>query len=141
MGMELGRAPGLLQSRVLGRLVESLSSSSLLLPSASGGVREPSGLPRQLGISPAALSSAVPAISAPGAASGTGPPGNSAACEARHSCSETGDADKAESANAADEAGHTDSARYETRHETLAACARQSVNSAGQAGKSRLALD
>jgi hypothetical protein len=143
--MELGRAARLLQSRLLGRLVESLSSSSLLLPPASGSLCEPSGLSRQLGLSPTPLSSAVSSIAASGSpsdsTSGSGSSRNSAACESRHSGAETGETGNTESAGAADEAGYTNYAGNETGHETLATRSRESVNSTGQAGKSRFAID
>ena len=50
MGMELGRTPRLLQPRLLGRVVESLSSAEYLVSSAAGGVCESARLPWQLGL-------------------------------------------------------------------------------------------
>jgi hypothetical protein len=58
MGMELGIASRLLQSDRLGRMGKSLSSSELLVSSATGQVGKPSGIRWQLALSSAELSSA-----------------------------------------------------------------------------------
>src|SRR5579862_888049 len=58
LGMELGSEAGLLQSRLLERLGKPLSSATLFVSSATDRVGQSSGIPRQLGLSSPALSSA-----------------------------------------------------------------------------------
>src|SRR5580698_2647264 len=56
--MELGRTSRLLQSRLLGRMVESLSSAESVVSSASDHLGESSGISRELALSSQWLSSA-----------------------------------------------------------------------------------
>ena len=55
MGMELGSTPRLLQSWILERLVESLSSATSLVPCATNRLGQSPRLPRQLGLSSTSL--------------------------------------------------------------------------------------
>src|SRR5260370_41104921 len=59
MGMELGIAPRLLQSRGLGQFGKSLSSAKRLASSATGSLFQPSGLRWQLALSSAQLSASL----------------------------------------------------------------------------------
>ncbi len=68
--MELGSAARLLQSRVLGRLVESVPTASTVVPAASHPMEKPARLRRQLGISSTQLSSST-AYSSSGRTSST----------------------------------------------------------------------
>jgi hypothetical protein len=56
--MELGIEPRLLQSHRLGKMGESVSAATSLVSSAACVLQQPSRIRRQLGLSPAELSSA-----------------------------------------------------------------------------------
>src|SRR5580698_8411937 len=58
LGMELGLTARVLQPRILGRMVEPLSSTTYRVSPATDCMVEPAGISRKLGLSAAALSAA-----------------------------------------------------------------------------------